>query len=146
MLGLSETNWEVSKYARVNEYVFFPHRVKVDNFGVSVAILLRSANSGETSIKCHDPAYYFKTTAANNLEGLYHEIRGQISFPKFIFRREFLYLSVAWRFGNEKKHCHKVSGCKNQGGNCPEFPKSRQNLHCPKSSNQSRHCLDFHVF
>ena len=77
------------------EYAFFPQRVKVDNFGVSVAVLLRNANSSETSIKCHDPAYDFKTTAVNNLEGLYHEIGGQIYFPKFIFRREFLYLSVA---------------------------------------------------
>ena len=49
-----------------------------------------------------------------------------------------------------KKPLPQVIRMQNQGGHCLEFPKSRQNLHCPKSSNQTlTRCsrfLGFHTY
>ena len=59
----------------------------IDDFEVSIAIVFRGANSGQTSIKNGDLAYNI--------------------FSLFLFTCNFLYLSVAWR--SEKKK--NISTC-----------------------------------
>ena len=91
--------------------IFFIVQTK-DYFGVSIAIMLGGASSGQTSIKCSDLACDVESHPLNNYKGLTVKLEVKHLFPTSTWGTHFYIYQLPEGLRMRKILAHMVLGCK----------------------------------
>lgn len=82
------------------------------DFGISVVILLRGANSVQTSVRCRDLAGDVDSPPLKKCRGWTMKLEIRYLFPTLPLGRKFLYLISCLKVWEREKYQHMVLECK----------------------------------